>query len=433
MERHKSNTFRSKLAAYTRELHNKYLHIILIFAIVVIFLYCINNLNNSLFTFSINSSSDITSNIPPFTSNTRRRPAQNHSASFDRIEKHCGNIKSIPVIQCLRYLDNNESDYILPHNSIKGVSSPPPICSRDYPPMLFHVFWQGPINDKLAFMMKSFLFSQPLNCSILYVWLDTSYNNLYPKYDPHMRLLHRFVPTIIRFKSWNTRKQLSSISMFSGQIDNQNSVTLSDMVRFVILYKYGGIYVDADVLLMRDMRPLYYANFEFSYRWSYTKGYNTAILRLRRHSPTSRRIIERAIKNNMTFHPHRIMEYLSTPENYTMEKIDRQLYMLPVGLFDPLWLREDGRQIDHELIPNLTKLQDFFNPALIPGELRSNNRTQSPLDVRKPEGFFPGSFAYHWHNNWAVPIHPTSWAGVLQTAYDEFLMRLRRNLYNEYI
>ncbi|CAG8453952.1 16801_t:CDS:2 [Acaulospora colombiana] len=98
------------------------------------------------------------------------------------------------------------------------------------------------------------------------------------------------------------------------------------------------------------MRPLYYADFEFSYHWSYTKGYNTAILRLRQHSPTSTKILERAIENDMKFHPHLIVKYLSTPGNYTMKEINRQLYMLPVGLFDPLWLRQDGQQADHELM-----------------------------------------------------------------------------------
>ena len=31
---------------------------------------------------------------------------------------------------------------------------------------------------------------------------------------------------------------------------------LSDVARFVLLYIYGGFYIDADVLLLRDFRPL---------------------------------------------------------------------------------------------------------------------------------------------------------------------------------
>ncbi|CAG8476712.1 6799_t:CDS:1 [Acaulospora morrowiae] len=399
--------------------------------VVANFLYIIEKFNDPLFTSSTDSTSTI---IPPPIPNARQRPAQDHLVSVNRIEKYCGGRKTAPIIQCLRYLQENETDYILPYYSIHA-SSRPPICSRDYPPMLFHVFWRGPISDKLALMMKSFLFSQPLECSTLYVWLDSN-NYTDPRKSSHLRLLQRFIPIHIKFKFWNTREQLSSIKLFADWKNiyhRRAPVSFSDMVRFVVLYKYGGIYIDADVLLLRDMRPLYYANFEFSYRWSFTSQYNTAVLRLRRHSPTSKRIISQATRNKMNFHPLRIRKYLKTNKNYKTKEINKQLYMLPVGLFDPLWLKNDGKQIGHALIPNLTQIHDFFNPKFVLGELKSNNYTESPLDVRKVEGFFPGAFAYHWHNNWNVPIHPNSWAGVLQTAYDEFLMGLRRNLYNEYV
>lgn len=43
-------------------------------------------------------------------------------------------------------------------------------------------------------------------------------------------------------------------------------VASSDYVRFILLFLYGGLYIDADVLLMRDMRP-FMADLEWFYRW----------------------------------------------------------------------------------------------------------------------------------------------------------------------
>lgn len=43
-------------------------------------------------------------------------------------------------------------------------------------------------------------------------------------------------------------------------------VASSDYVRFVLLFLYGGLYIDADVLLLRDMRP-FMGSMEWFYRW----------------------------------------------------------------------------------------------------------------------------------------------------------------------
>ncbi|RIB19136.1 hypothetical protein C2G38_1889039, partial [Gigaspora rosea] len=182
---------------------------------------------------------------------------------------------------------------------------------------------------------------------------------------------------------------------------SSKSVTLSDLVRFVVLHNYGGIYIDADVLLVRDMRPLYYANFEFSYRWSYLNEYNTAVLRLWKESQSSKMVIRGAINNNMSFHPWDIRKYLSIHENSTLKETNKFIYMLPPGLFDPLWLKQDDKQQSSVLSPNLQYLTNAFNPNVVPDEVPGLDPATfdgSPLDIRNIENFFRGIFTYHWHN-----------------------------------
>ncbi|CAG8808814.1 2287_t:CDS:1, partial [Dentiscutata erythropus] len=172
------------------------------------------------------------------------------------------------------------------------------------------------------------------------------------------------------------------------------------------------------------MRPLYYANFEFSYRWSYLNEYNTAVIRLWKESPSSEMVIRGAINNNMSFHPFNISKYLSTHENFIIQETNKLIYMLPSGLFDPLWLKQDSKQLSSVLSPNLHKLTDVFDPNIIFDEISGLDPSKfdgSPLDIRKMENFFRGIFTYHWHNQWDVKINQTSWIGVIQTAYDNFL------------
>src|SRR4051812_13048227 len=98
--------------------------------------------------------------------------------------------------------------------------------------MLFHVYWKGEISEKLALMMKSFIFTQPLYCSKLYVWIDNYKEDLENK---NLKLLKNFIPKYIELKAWNNEEQLKSIDLFKGweeKLGNQTIVEFSDLARF---------------------------------------------------------------------------------------------------------------------------------------------------------------------------------------------------------
>nr|CAG8499369.1 10420_t:CDS:1 [Entrophospora candida] len=402
---------------------------------------------------------------------TKRRPNDNFIVKVEKIEKNCGNWKYIMVTDCLKYLDKHESDYLVPYNTIDGGLKPPScICDVDVGDfvydigentnvtekdegviaeepeqqnplspkiMIFHVYWKGIITDKLALMMKSFIYTQPLDCAKLYVWIEDLKENY--KENANMKLLKKFIPKHIELRNWNTKEQLSSIDLFNGWdkiFAGEGTVSFSDLVRFALLYKYGGIYVDADVLLLRDMRPFYYSNFEFSYHWSYKDEYNTAILRLWKNSDTAALVIKGAMINDLDFHPYRIKNYLSggkADDSMALKEANKKLYMLPVGLFDPLFLKHDLKQVDSILSPNLFSTSQMFEADLIENEFPDVNLTKptSPLVLRNIDYFFRGAYAYHWHNHWEKEIPFSSWMGVIQTAYNQFMEGKRSNLYNE--
>jgi WD repeat and SOF domain-containing protein 1 len=81
------------------------------------------------------------------------------------------------------------------------------------------------------------------------------------------------------------------------------SVVLSDMARFVLCHRFGGIYLDADTILLRDWEELWGWRGQFAYRWSRLEKYNTAVLRLHRHSAVGSFLFKTALANGLDFHP----------------------------------------------------------------------------------------------------------------------------------
>ena len=102
----------------------------------------------------------------------------------------------------------------------------------------------------------------------------------------------------------------------------------------LLLYLFGGIYVDADVAVLHDMWPLH--GREFAYRWGVHDGYNTAVFGLRKHSAMARALSLAAIADGATaasFHPLKLRQYCVVGG---FECLD----MLPNIVFDPLWLHQ---------------------------------------------------------------------------------------------
>jgi WD repeat and SOF domain-containing protein 1 len=153
---------------------------------------------------------------------------------------------------------------------------------------------------------------------------------------------------------------------------------VSDAVRFVILHKFGGIYVDADILLLRDLQPFYIH--EFAYRWSVTDEFNTAVLQLHPQSNISSKLIDLAHKKQdpWIFFPTTIQSYICP----------LHLNRIPCAFFDPLWIAADGA--DGKAI-KIWRLPSDGKEAF-----KTVFRKQSYLSEQGRTVFY-GAFALHWH------------------------------------
>ncbi|EGO05214.1 hypothetical protein SERLA73DRAFT_164766 [Serpula lacrymans var. lacrymans S7.3] len=167
------------------------------------------------------------------------------------------------------------------------------------------------------------------------------------------------------------------------------SVILSDMARFVLCHRFGGIYLDADTIFLRDWEELWGWKGAFAYRWSRLEKYNTAVLRMNKNSALGSFLFRTALKNGLDFHPMTVSRY--TKDAY----LEGLLLRLPDALFDSAWLNTEYYQRDRPPQPYFIEFADFFDtPA-------QNSAAPQALGF---EGFFRGAYSYHFHNFWWKPF-----------------------------
>lgn len=116
------------------------------------------------------------------------------------------------------------------------------------------------------------------------------------------------------------------------------AVVLSDMARFLLCHRFGGVYLDADTLFLRDWEELWGWKGAFAYRWSWHDDYNTAALKMSKGSALGTFILRTAFKNDFDFHPMTITNYLKDAH------LEDLLFRLPDAMFDSAWLNMEGYQ-----------------------------------------------------------------------------------------
>jgi hypothetical protein len=199
----------------------------------------------------------------------------------------------------------------------------------------YHVYWTGPATWRVEVFIKSYLYTQNLACSRLWLWLDSDRNpNAVENMLTKDALFARFLPLVDRgdvvVKAWNfpsripmpkdtddktgfgywsrpgSPNSVGEKAVADNIIEDKDGqqwlvltpkqmtflpVAVSDAVRFIVLHMYGGAYFDMDVLMLRDMRPLLLPKeHAFAERWgahAHPGEYNTAIMSLSANSSLS--------------------------------------------------------------------------------------------------------------------------------------------------
>ncbi len=270
----------------------------------------------------------------------------------------------------------------------------------------YHTFWHlefqphENLNRLDIRIMKlnifSYLTTQNLLHTKLLVW---TVKPIQRKLSMHLKsMLQNYIDKgIIEFKTVNFKKLCLKDLFFelrfnvcsNIELDKVNITSFKDLLRVLLLYNYGGIYVDYDFIYLNDLKPFWLMN--FAYRWSDLNDFSMAVFGIRKDfdglmSKFIKQLLVRSSDASASeflrsFHPFFVRDLILTLNNgnlysYLTFKIYHSV------LFDPAWLCNDGMVNRDEANLTLCRFNEIFNVS------------QKRFSI---EGFFNGAFTFHYH------------------------------------
>jgi len=397
------------------------------------------------------------------------------------------------------YMETNSSNIQSPGTiTIKSDSeSTESNCEGEIVP--YHIWWTGLPAWRIELFIKSYFYTQNLACSRLWIWVNSDHHpGAMDAWLRHPRF-KRFAPLISRgdiiLKEWKLPSRVplpaeldeldqaryythpgrpnakgerlvadSIIRDSSGQdwvqiykegdepqlIDH--TVGVSDAARLIILHLHGGVYMDPDMLLLRDLRPLLLNRQGFAERWG-TKtdpaAYNNGFLHIPANSTISSYLLLGGTRMGLVYHFLALGRML-VQENRGDKDVNnvRAMLKLENAFFDPMWVENDGKRVGRCSVPCVKDFEQLFKNAPMQGEWASfdgeplkgstsgwNENTGDGLEImtvnRTLENFYRGAYTVHLHNLWGMQYELGSWIDVITRAHDGFFKGERTNPYGE--
>ncbi|KAI9736497.1 MAG: hypothetical protein M1818_006007 [Claussenomyces sp. TS43310] len=400
------------------------------------------------------------------------------------------------IFDCLEFLSTRQDDYLvnlnapvvregtlsgrdrtIPGYEIRRQESSASECTG--PVIPYHIWWSGPPSWRTELFIKSYLHTQNMACSRLWIWINSEHHpgaldmwrrdvgfqcfqSLIERGDivlkewklPDRVLLSHELDELdkARFYAKSGRPNSKGETLVADLIVRDASgnewllmseyndqityftVAVSDAARLIILHLYGGVYLDMDMILLRDLRPLLLSPTPFAERWgAWPRMYNNALLSLPANSSISSYLLYGGARMGMTFHFVNLGRMLLQEQRD--EVSPRGLTKLESAFFDPIWTETDGAREGRCTLPCLKRFEDVFEAAPVLNEWESYDGgplpTAAPGQNRSMENFFRGAFAYHVHNRWNAQVEVGSWIDVICRTHDGYLNGSRTNPYGE--
>jgi hypothetical protein len=204
------------------------------------------------------------------------------------------------------------------------------VCAAETIP--FHVYWSGPMHYQLLQAARSFLATQDLTQSVMWIWSTQPE----PTDDSRWSELQAVAGEYLKWKNYDLAFEIKDTILEGreehvGMTDSKNWVD-SDLFRVLITHNYGGVYMDADVVLLRDFAPL--LGGEWLYAWGSSCNFaNGAIASLHKESDLAKKFLTKIGEIQArpgSFDWGRNMYHSVWQE----EKFD----VMPVCMFDVHWM-----------------------------------------------------------------------------------------------
>jgi hypothetical protein len=260
----------------------------------------------------------------------------------------------------------------------------------------FHVYTEVKTEKELE-CIKSYLATQNLEKTKLILWsdFDISDNKLL---DPYRSLLDCRVYDAAE-EAKGTSLEDHSV-WISGDTSDTKHYMKSGILRFLVTHKYGGVWADMDMVLLRDFKPI--LDQEWAYMWGgevdfANFGPCAAMMNFKKQSQHSAGCLEEIcttpIHKDSTILDHMLLAKVYRKNPFTV---------FPSTFFNTEWLIS---KVDRQLSEDLEN--DWFY-----------NKKDTAYDY-----LFLEAFAWHWHNSSkkTFPIEEGSKFDLLRIRTNELL------------
>ena len=298
-----------------------------------------------------------------------------------------------------------------------AVNDTPPAVVPGAPRLLFHtIALTGVPPLTTALLLNSFLATQ---CCDAQLWFWVSAGETIPPALPGFVVPPGHEGRIV----WKVFDPVAEWAAVAGQFSPAHSARVAAMTnysdvrlganwaRLLLLYVYGGVYLDIDVAFLRDMRPLF-AVPAFAYREAAGNQLNNALLRIRAGpDPTSFAVLNSSM---VAVRPSRSVLTATLQVWLQPHRRGRTPFALVSQyVLEQVWLRTTPHEPPAlaRVHPELSRVRKdwdaFFAPAQSDEQWAWMQRTH----------FATGSYATHWHNRYHKGLPARSWAGLLNDRY----------------
>lgn len=265
-------------------------------------------------------------------------------------------------------------------------------CTNNVNPTIFHCYWNGELNEKHLGSLKSCYCFHSDHKIIL--WLEnTSHDNPFLN-DARQYAEIRWFD--IHSEINNTKFEIEWLTIDAVEnLRRQDLPFYTDMIRCLLLFKYGGIWFDLDILFLRSIVPIIenYRNEIVVYEWENQCYPNNAFfMSLDPGNMKLEQIIDYILKRNRGW---------GFQQSHLSYDLPLDFLVLPCEWFDAGWV---------DTPHNMESTDFFFNDFFLPSD-----------KIWNLENFFPGAFCYHWHNKWNDPIASSSMYTQLMTEIERML------------
>ena len=235
--------------------------------------------------------------------------------------------------------------------------------------VIFHCYWNGNLNEKHLYSVLSCYYFNVLNRKHkIILWLENNTPN-----D-----INKEISKYCEIKQFSLETEKNNANFIQKDFYYCKILSFySDVVRYLLLYNYGGCWFDLDCFFLKNFDPIF-KNYEKEvcvYQWENERYPNGAIFISLEPKSTK-------MKTNINFIIERNKGWGFKEAKLTYN-LPLDMLVLPCSWFNGDWIK---------------------NPYNI-GTVNFFKKTEQEYNF---DNFFTGAFCYHWHNKWNKEIQENS-------------------------